>query len=391
MGVANLHALPRERKFYAKAETTFGTAAQPAGTDALKIRPGTQFGAAAITRTARNDNRATRDVLERITGNIDPIDFTVETFLLPSGSAGTAPDAGPLFKAAMGVETVSGGVSVTYSTTDTQGAQDSLTLYDQISYVLSEHLVGAVVQEMKISGSGGDTPIVTFTGQGKNHWLTGRSALAGAFSTSTVTVADGSMFKVGSLVAIIDPTTLAVVDSNSGAGFPVTAVSGNDVTVTGTPTGTDAADILIPWSPTETTAGSPLSGKDLATMTLGGSAVRVTQWEVSLANNHSLHADEAGQQTMTDYTEGIRAITGKVTFRARQDWVVHAAERTEFGTHAVVIAIGATAGRICTINVPYAEYEFEQISKPENGECMFAMPFVGLGSSGNDAMTVVFT
>ena len=155
MGVSQQHALPRERKFYAKRETTLGVPAQPAAIDAVKVLGGTQFGSAAITRSDRNDNRTTRDVLERITGNIDPIDFTVEAYLIPSGAAGTAPDIGEVIKHAMGVETVSGGVAVTYALTDTQGVQDSLTLVDQVSQVFSEHLLGSVGQEMKISGSGG--------------------------------------------------------------------------------------------------------------------------------------------------------------------------------------------------------------------------------------------
>ena len=391
MGIATLHALPRERQFFAKEETSFGTAAQPAATDALKVLPGTQFGAATITRTDRMDNRATRDLLERITGNIDPVEFTIETYIMPSGAAGTAPDCGPLLKAAFGVETVVGSTSVTYSTTDTQSAQKSLTLVDNMSYVVSQHLIGAIVDKVKISGSGGEPPKFTFTGRAKNHILTGRSTLSGAFAGSTVTVADGSMFRAGSLVAIIDPTTLAVVDSNSGAGFPVASIATNAVTVTGSPAGTDAADIMVPWTPSQTTAGSPLSGKDLTTCTIGGTAVRVMAWEVELDNGYNLHADEAGQQTFTDRDEGHRVITCKLTFKARQDWAVFMAERSEFGAHAIVLALNAGAGKILTISLPYTEYEYEQISAPDNGVATFALPGRALGSAGNDALTAAFT
>lgn len=389
MGVSTLHAIARERKAYVEVESTFGTIVQPTAGGAFRTLA-LNCGSGEIARIDRMDNRSTRDLLERIEGNRAPVEWSIDKYLIPSGTAGTPPDDHLLWKAAFGTYANVGATSDTYTPTDTQGAQDSLTLVDQLSQVHSEHLAGAVVQQWKLSGSGGEPPKVGFSGIAKKHLLTGRSNLTAAFSSSTCTVGDPSMFKVGSLVAVYQSDGVTSRDTNTGAGFPVVTITGSDVVVTGSPASTQIGDILVPFTPTPTVAGSPTPGINFS-CTLGGTAVRLTQYEITLDNAHNPHSDEAGNQEFADYDEGYRKVSGKLTFRARQDWVKFLAERPEFNTVAIVLTLGTGAGKILTVTMSYCEYQYAQISKPEQGVAMFELPFVAKGSSGADSISAVFT
>jgi hypothetical protein len=282
MGVSQLHALGRNRKFYVNEETTYIDSenvatdfVKPAGTDAAVILNASFT--PAQERKVRDDARASRSALEQITGKKSAT-WSVESYVLPNGSAGTAPDLGPLFKGAMGTETVSGGTRVTYSLNTNQDL-GSFSLTQFFNETFMETLTGCYVNSMTISVAGGEEPKVTFEGESSGLYIpttTSPSAAQLAAGESTATVdgsgtgtsfdvhaGEGENFKPGSVISVGSDTDLVV-----------TAVSNDTITVDSSITFTDD-DEVKPFAPTETVAGSRLRTITKASLTRRLLRVRV--------------------------------------------------------------------------------------------------------------------
>jgi hypothetical protein len=383
MGLTQTHALSRDRKFFSKIESSSGTYEKIAGTDAAKILKADLN--VERERKPREDSRQTRSLLERITGRAT-VPWSIEAEVVPSGAAGTPPDLHPLFVAAMGgptadVYTNTPSTSDAYVLDNSQ-SPETLTLYEHVSDVLSKTVWGAWVDELTISVASGETPKVKFSGGAMGHVVTGTSTLNGAMSGSTTMVvqtADGANFGVNSLVQI-DAATNVLVTAAAAPSFTV------DTSVT-----EDNASVVYPYAPAETTAGSPIAGIS-GSVTYDSDTLYVTGFEVTLKNNFRPLDDEALAEYVTDVVPGYREVTGKITVRARKDWVVHLANRKDFGTQAITVVLGSVAGSKLTISVPYAELDYDAIDVPAgDGDVVLSLPFVALGSSGEDELALTFS
>ena len=397
MGVSQLHALGRNRKFYVNEETTYidsenvATAfVKPAGTDAAVILNASFT--PAQERKVRDDARASRSVLEQITGKKSAT-WSVESYVLPSGTAGTAPDLGPLFKGAMGTETVSGGTRVTYSLNTNQDL-GSFSLTQFFNETFMETLTGCYVNSMTISVAGGEEPKVTFEGESSGLYIpttTSPSAAQLTAGESTATVdgsgtgtsfdvhaGEGENFKPGSVISVGSDTDL-VVES----------VSNDTITVDSSITFTDD-DEVKPFAPTETVAGSPIAGI-LGSLTLAGNSLPITSFEVTVANNNKGIADEAFVAGTSDYVPGFRDVTGSLSIRCRRDLAIEIGKRLDFGTQAIVVTCGDTAGKKLIIEIDDAEFEVAAVDTPQSDEVVVPMNFRALATSaGEDEIVIKF-
>jgi hypothetical protein len=397
MGVSQLHALGRNRKFYVNEETTYIDSenvatdfVKPAGTDAAVILNASFT--PAQERKVRDDARASRSVLEQITGKKSAT-WSVESYVLPNGSAGTAPDLGPLFKGAMGTETVSGGTRVTYSLNTSQDL-GSFSLTQFFNETFMETLTGCYVNSMTISVAGGEEPKVTFEGESSGLYIpttTSPSAAQLAAGESTATVdgsgtgtsfdvhaGEGENFKPGSVISVGSDTDLVV-----------TAVSNDTITVDSSITFTDD-DEVKPFAPTETVAGSPIAGI-LGSLTLAGSSLPITSFEVTVANNNKGISDEAFVAGTSDYVPGFRDVTGSLSIRCRRDLAIEIGKRLDFGTQAIVVTCGDTAGKKLIIEIDDAEFEVAAVDTPQSDEVVVPMNFRALATSaGEDEIVIKF-
>jgi hypothetical protein len=397
MGVSQLHALGRNRKFYVNEETTYidsenvATAfVKPAGTDAAVILNASFT--PAQERKVRDDARASRSALEQITGKKSAT-WSVESYVLPNGSAGTAPDLGPLFKGAMGTETVSGGTRVTYSLNTSQDL-GSFSLTQFFNETFMETLTGCYVNSMTISVAGGEEPKVTFEGESSGLYIpttTSPSAAQLTAGESTATVdgsgtgtsfdvhaGEGENFKPGSVISVGTDTDLVV-----------TAVSNDTITVDSSITFTDD-DEVKPFAPTETVAGSPIAGI-LGSLTLAGNSLPITSFEVTVANNNKGISDEAFVAGTSDYVPGFRDVTGSLSIRCRRDLAIEIGKRLDFGTQAIVVTCGDTAGKKLIIEIDDAEFEVAAVDTPQSDEVVVPMNFRALATSaGEDEIVIKF-
>ena len=397
MGVSQLHALGRNRKFYVNEETTYIDSenvatdfVKPAGTDAAVILNASFT--PAQERKVRDDARASRSALEQITGKKSAT-WSVESYVLPNGSAGTAPDLGPLFKGAMGTETVSGGTRVTYSLNTNQDL-GSFSLTQFFNETFMETLTGCYVNSMTISVAGGEEPKVTFEGESSGLYIpttTSPSAAQLTAGESTATVdgsgtgtsfdvhaGEGENFKPGSVISVGTDTDL-VVES----------VSNDTITVDSSITFTDD-DEVKPFAPTETVAGSPIAGI-LGSLTLAGNSLPITSFEVTVANNNKGISDEAFVAGTSDYVPGFRDVTGSLSIRCRRDLAIEIGKRLDFGTQAIVVTCGDTAGKKLIVEIDDAEFEVAAVDTPQSDEVVVPMSFRALATSaGEDEIVIKF-
>lgn len=382
MGINKNHALGRNQKFFVATEGTAGTFAKPVATDAVKVLS-SSFDV-QIERKNRMDARATRSVLERITGK-SAVNWTMSKYLIPSGTAGTPPDDHLLFYAVMGGYTNSSSTSDTYSLSASQVLR-TVSLTRHFNSVFQEAIWGAWVNSMTINVAGGDEPKVTFEGGAMGHAHTGTSTLNGAMVGSTTMVvqtADSYNFETNSVVAID-------TSDNSGAGYKISA-DGSRPSFTIEASVSEAnGDPVVPFVPSETTAGSPINGVS-GSLTIDGGTVPITAFDITISNGIKALADEAMQTYPTDAIPGHREVTGNISFRARKDFILELGKRKAFTARDIAVILGSVAGKKCTINLDYLEMAFAAVEVPEADEAIIKLPYVALGSSGEDECNIVFT
>ena len=387
MGLNSKHALGRERKFFAKTETTAGTYIKVVGADAVKVL--TSQMDIQTPRNIRSDSRQTRSPFERITQK-GTVNWSAEGFLIPSGAAGTAPDADPLFEAAFGVATNTPATRHKYTLANSQ-TPNTLTLLHQFSLAYQEAVFGAWVEECKVTVTGGESPKVSWSGQAMGFTKTGTSEEAVGQTGTVLTpkntgsrLYDPYAFGNNSLVSVGSDDNILL----SAADYTTPAFT-MDSSIT-----TAADDAIVPYAPTEVTAGSPIAGtvgsfriEDAGT---GPSLIPITGFEFTLKNNFKPFDDEAFEAFPSDFVPLYREVTGQVTLRAREDMLPFIGRRDNFQQNKFTCQMGTSAGSIVIAEFPQIEYDFAAVDIPEAEEAIITLPFTALASSAEDEMSLSF-
>jgi len=191
-----------EHLLLCKTEVTKGVDAVPvAATDALRVL--------ARVNPAVNRSNVDRTAVKQTMGNLahvadpDPsVQLTIECELKGSGTAGVAPDWGPLVQACRTIETIVAGTSVTYN--PSTAVEKTATIYVYIDGVVWK-LTGCV-GTCSITTNPGEFPKATFTMSAAYVAPVAATVPAGAaFDTSipkvvstTDVVTDGGTIDVGS-------------------------------------------------------------------------------------------------------------------------------------------------------------------------------------------------
>ena len=369
MGKTVNHVLGRQAKHFLAYESTVGTYVKPVGSAAVKCL------SMNISRAKefadRTDSRQTRSLLERIEGK-SAVAWDLEAYLIP----GNTPPLHQLYWAALGSYSLP-----TYSLASSQQCR-TLSLTRSFDGTLGQACWGAWVEELKIAFTGGDNPKVTASGGAMGFAHTGYTTLDGAVSASpNITVDDQYSLDVNSMVQI-------GTDDNSGAGFLVSTDSGSGAFVLDASGTAGDGDDVLPFTPTETTSGSPVPGIK-GSLTWDSVALPVVSGEVTITNNIKPFDDEAFKEYPDDVIPNYRRISGMVKVRARRDHVIHHQNRDFIGdTRPITIVLGST-GALFTLSLPTAEMDFNAVEVPEEEEGILTLPFVALAtSSGDDEMTL---
>ena len=153
--------LYRKRTILAKIETTVGTDSSPVATggtsNAIKVRE--------LTIEPIQSDEVTRDLVRGYLGNFETllantrVQITAECELAGSGTAGTAPNYGPLLKSCGFSETIASNTSVTY--VPVSSAMSSCTIHYNTDGIL--HKITNCRGTMSIACETGAIPTISFT------------------------------------------------------------------------------------------------------------------------------------------------------------------------------------------------------------------------------------
>ena len=389
MGVLQDHAQGRLRRAFAKAETTFATYLKPTTADAFKclsmeIKPEKAW-------EPRNDSRQTRSIGEEIPGK-KKVTWKTEAYLLPSGSVGTAPDVDQLIKAAMGAAYAANG----YALGAGQQAPGSLSLCHEYPRVVMEAASGAWVDKMTIKVDGGSEPRISFEGGAADYILTGNGKVgaiaAGAATAIVVKAGDREAFMINSVVSFKTPAGANISDG-AGAGHTITAydrTTGAATIAPGLTAGIAVDDLIEPFVPVETTAGSPVANV-AGSLAIATVDLPFTGMEITLENQVKPFDDEALKENVTDYSLDWRKVNGQVSFKCRKDKVIEVGKAFNYIqnaglTQAINLIIGPSAGKRWKVNVPYARITPTGLEPAESEELTYTLPFVARMSVGEDEL-----
>lgn len=205
-------ALTRNRLLLAKAETTYGTSAAPAGTDALLV--------SNLEVNPLQVNLLDRELITPYFGNSEKVvgqrlvEVSFDVELAGSGAAGTAPAYGAVLMACGFAEAVSAGTSVTYTPVSTDF--DSVTL--DFNADGTKHLVTGARGTFSLNVTTGEIPKISFQMIGIYNAASAASAASPTFSNQAdpvvVNSANTTSVSVLSYSACLESFTLDLANEN---------------------------------------------------------------------------------------------------------------------------------------------------------------------------------
>jgi hypothetical protein len=375
--------LGRAELIHVKPETNPGVFVMPSASDAIRIRKASlQF---MQDRKNRDDKLTARGFNERIT-QMKKGTFSIGSYLIPSGAAGTPPDISDLLKACMGVETITPGVSVVYTPSTDLEQPQSLSIYQQLGH-LSRVFMGCYIDKMKISLDKKNEADIEFSGIATDSGHSGTSAINGTVlagqSQITVATGDGDKFSKEGHIKI----------GNDSTDYKITDITGDVLTLS--PALVDNAndgEAVLPFSVSSITAGLPI-GSILGSVNIAGSPVFITKATINYDNGLTPRDEEYGRDTISGVKLGNRSVTFEFELFLRKDYLRYYGKAKQFVSSAVTFVAGTQPGKICTIFIPKAEFEIPQIDGGGIEEIMLPVKGVALMTSdtGNDEITITFS
>jgi len=198
-----------------------------------------------------------------------------------------------------------------------------------------------------------------------------------------ITVVDGQKFTAGGRVRIADA-------NNSKAGYTISSVSGNVLSMSEAVTCANAAVIAGYLDETLTAVSSPLESKN-TTISFDAVTTALKALSLTISSPAVYQVDEITTSGYPeDYVEDTRDISGSIDLLFRENDMGLFYDGLNGVSVATVIAIGTVAGSICTIGLPQTKLEVPNIvtDKPT---VSLTSNLTAIGSTGEDSATITFT
>jgi hypothetical protein len=369
----------REEMVFVKPESVFGTLLHPAGTDAIKVLKA-DFGFTQ-ERVDLPEKGSSRSIIKRVTRR-KKVDWSIEKYLLPSGTAGTKPDDSDLWKALFGSETTPSS-TVLYQLLAEPAL--SLSLFHDFG-PHREAICGAVPTKWGLKWGGGDEPKVTFGGEAKDHYLCGSDVLAAEVTSSaSIVVTDARRFAVGMLVKV-------GTETNGGAGFLIDTITyaTNTIVLHSAVTHqlATAAVIPLPYTPTTTGSVIPII---VGTVKFGSTTIYITGGSFDVDQKIKMRNDEFGSAVARGYRQpefrDVRCSLDLYFESGAAAWL-NAAKL--FTPQDIEVVLGDTSGYKVRIDANQVEFDIPKAAVPESDETTITLAGKCLGSTGEDELTVTF-
>lgn len=336
-------------------------------------------------RIERTDRRAYAGISERITGK-KATSWNLEAYAM-CAAAGVAPPLQRVFLMSGWSETIDSGVSVTYAPAITAASWVSgFLLFDMEN--VSQLVHGAYAEEFSISFDGTGPAKISASGIGSVCYQEATSTLSGseAAAQTVLSVTDAEYFEVGGYVQV-------GADTNSGAGYKVTAIDTAADTITVSPAlavGASSGDTVAPIFPSGLSlTGTPISG-NLGTVTIGSVAMTALSGKVTVSNTIDTTAGAFGIDRYNQAVKVDHRIKVTLECYATNANLIMAQRSTLFANQSSTIAIGTTAPNRILMTMPYLEWDVTNVNNGQDGGQLFTLEGIAKYSSGNDDLTVKF-
>lgn len=379
------------------SESTFGTVPNPATAQSFEAIT-TDMGQMEVGDVRGKKDRSSGRGMQGafVEGRVKPIPFNIEASVKSRSAADTTPQESALYRAAGLTQTVTGATSVAYTLPatpiQTSNSFAGLSMYRALgkgSYIYeAEQLRGGVVKTL--DWSGGDKELmIKASGEAIGKYELGYSA--------SVTLADNS------------GTTLTFANAEEAYrfGFGWYLIESEVVKITARPTTTTAtiaraqlstsaaahaAQPMIPYLPTLTYAGSPVSEGGTVTVTLDGVTLRAMSFGITLTSGMDLLPGESGSK----YVQAPKAVRydlkANVKLVLAREQVSLLGKARDRNTCAVTIVQSTgTAGGINTFSMPYTEVMPFKVPDTANDVAIVDVALRVRDNSGNDAFSYVMT
>lgn len=373
-----------EQDCFCVPEVTKGTAVYPSAAAQRVITAGT----ADINQQANfSDSKEilnSLDLIERFQDQMGAGSWSVPMYLRPSGTAGTAPMGNVLLESLMGVETVVGGASVSYTQAVTK---PSFSLWMKKSHTVFAAF-GCCAEAGKLNFTNNGGAKFDMSGGFMQMGWAGTDTLAGAATTTAVTVTNSKLFTAGMYVSF---DTGASEDHNTNAGYRIVSVDYDTNVLTMADAITqDSGTSIQGFLPTFTAVGTVLENKN-TTITFDSSTKVLKSLSVDINSPVAWQTDEITTSGyVTEYVEDRRSIKLSADALFREQDLSYFYDATENTKVAVVVVISDGAGKICTINLPYTELEVPSVTT-SMPTVSLSIAGTALGSSGEDSCSIAFT
>lgn len=300
-------------------------------------------------------------------------------------SAGTQPDVGPILEAAFGL--FSAGVYTLVGT----GAPKSLQFGWRAENSFFKRINGAWVEQLELESQGNAACILKASGgyasEGTLYGVPITNGSTYSAAATTVTLAAASAWKVlkGAIVAF-------GADTNSGAGYLVTAVGSTGLALTITPAltvGFGAGVTVVPVTPSQTVGGT-IAGGISNGLTIASTEVGYQQFKLSLATGiHGLDK-EGNVNRVNRLARGDRSVTGEMMFYFLDENAALLGDAWNGTRRAVVFRCGPdTAGLRMRVNMPAARIAVAEPDLPDKEEASWSGAFVARRDAANeDELTI---
>jgi len=337
-----------EVELFVAEETIFNTPVFPSSTD---------YVAAIATPTIDQelellDNEElinTRSRRSPILGRYMPGGWSFNTYIKPSGTAGTAPETDVLWKCALGTKTS----AAAYTRYTPAHTLPSFTLWARMGHTVFE-LIGATVNEVVSNVSGSEIGTLNWSGgyarMIKSGYTTLGDPLAGGYSINRLSITNADeFFEIGSVIYVGDY-------NNSGSGYTVTEVGSDYVLITpGISVAVAAGAVVAGYLPAGTAVGTPQHGT-VGYCTHDGANFAILRSVTTINNNIQYMIDEKNSTRYADdYVELRREVTFTIEAYFIEAGVNRWFEALDRDQAAFIIPCGTTAGSIFELTMPYIE------------------------------------
>jgi len=244
---------------------------------------------------------------------------------------------------------------------------------------------GASVNNCAVTINNEGAVMFTFSGEGMEMVWAGTSTLATASTASatTISVADGELYKAGSYI-----WNETKEDSNSTAGYEISSITGDVLTLgTGIGEGWSADDVIAGYLGDETAIGTAVESR-LSDVYLDDVATKTRSMELTISVPKTYLNDEIGTDFPENFVEDVRDINGSIGLYLRKADVQYFTQGFDGTQKELTISFGDTAGYRMDLVMPKAQIQVPEISQDGAAQTM-SVTFKALGTVGEDSLGII--